>query len=147
MTGAPARPPWPDQDIVAEPGGVIYNGTVVKTVDFGAFVNFLGARTVLSISPAAERPDRRDDRHLQEGDKVKVKIIGFDDRGKVKLSMKRVDQRRAPISRPRPPKNRPGTEHRNRKTRAVSAARFFMLEFSCPNGARSVVRLRQLRPR
>ena len=82
-------------DIVAEPEhGVIYDGTVVKTVDFGAFVNFLGAKDgLVHISELQnERTDKTTD-ICKEGDKVKVKVIGFDDRGKVKLSMKRVDQK------------------------------------------------------
>ena len=82
-------------DIVAEPEhGVIYDGTVVKTVDFGAFVNFLGAKDgLVHISELQnERTDKTTD-ICKEGDKVKVKVIVFDDRGKVKLSMKRVDQK------------------------------------------------------
>tara|TARA_B100000131_G_scaffold321501_1_gene372376 strand:- start:2505 stop:4604 length:2100 start_codon:yes stop_codon:yes gene_type:complete len=81
-------------DIVAEPEqGVIYNGTVVKTVDFGAFVNFLGAKDgLVHISELQNERTEKTTDICKEGDKVKVKVIGFDDRGKVKLSMKRVDQ-------------------------------------------------------
>ncbi len=82
------------QSIVAEPEvGKIYNGKVVKTMDFGAFVNFLGPRDgLVHISQlAAERVGSTED-VVKEGDEVKVKVIGFDDRGKVKLSMKVVDQ-------------------------------------------------------
>src|SRR5918994_1163973 len=80
--------------IVAEPEmGVIYNGTVVKTAEFGAFVNFLGAKDgLVHISElASERVNRTTD-VVNNGDKVKVKVIGFDERGKVKLSMRVVDQ-------------------------------------------------------
>jgi polyribonucleotide nucleotidyltransferase len=80
--------------IVAEPEvGVIYSGKVVKTVDFGAFVNFLGARDgLVHISElAAHRVGKTTD-VVKVGDQVKVKVLGFDDRGKVKLSMKQVDQ-------------------------------------------------------
>jgi polyribonucleotide nucleotidyltransferase len=80
--------------ITAEPEvGVIYNGKVVKTVDFGAFVNFMGARDGLvhisELKP--ERVEKTTD-VVNVGDEVKVKLIGIDDRGKVKLSMKSVDQ-------------------------------------------------------
>jgi polyribonucleotide nucleotidyltransferase len=83
------------RNIVAEPElGVIYNGKVVKIVDFGAFVNFLGSRDgLVHISEIV--PDRRlqsVDEVLKMGDQVKVKVVGFDDRGKVKLSMKQVNQ-------------------------------------------------------
>ena len=82
-------------DIVAEPElGVIYNGKVVKTVDFGAFVNFLGARDgLVHISELQNERTEKTTDICKEGDEVKVKVIGFDDRGKVKLSMKRVDQK------------------------------------------------------
>jgi polyribonucleotide nucleotidyltransferase len=82
------------RDIVAEPElGVIYNGTVVKTVDFGAFVNFLGAKDgLVHISELQNGRTEKTTDICKEGDSVKVKVIGFDDRGKVKLSMKRVDQ-------------------------------------------------------
>ena len=82
------------KDIVAEPElGVIYNGKVVKTVDFGAFVNFLGAKDgLVHISELQNGRTEKTTDICKEGDMVKVKVIGFDDRGKVKLSMKRVDQ-------------------------------------------------------
>jgi polyribonucleotide nucleotidyltransferase len=82
------------RDIVAEPElGVIYDGKVVKTVDFGAFVNFLGAKDgLVHISELQNGRTEKTTDICQEGDFVKVKVIGFDDRGKVKLSMKRVDQ-------------------------------------------------------
>ncbi|MGV8937988.1 MAG: polyribonucleotide nucleotidyltransferase [Allorhizobium sp.] len=80
--------------IVAEPEvGVVYEGTVVKTADFGAFVNFFGSRDgLVHISQlAAERVAKTQD-VVKEGDKVWVKLMGFDERGKVRLSMKSVDQ-------------------------------------------------------
>lgn len=82
------------KDITAEPEvGVIYNGKVVKTVDFGAFVNFMGARDGL-VHISELRPERVEKTTdiVNVGDEVKVKLIGVDDRGKVKLSMKSVDQ-------------------------------------------------------
>jgi len=80
--------------IAAEPElGEIYDGTVVKTMDFGAFVNFFGPKDgLVHISQlAAERVNNTTD-VVKEGDKVKVKVLGFDDRGKVRLSMKVVNQ-------------------------------------------------------
>ena len=80
--------------IAAEPEvGVIYEGKVVKVMDFGAFVNFFGKRDgLVHISQlAAERVEKVAD-YVKEGDTVKVKLLGFDDRGKVRLSMKTVDQ-------------------------------------------------------
>ncbi len=82
------------KSIVSEPEvGVIYQGTVVKTVDFGAFVNFFGAKDgLVHISQlAASRVSKTTD-VVKEGDKVWVKLVGFDERGKVRLSMKVVDQ-------------------------------------------------------
>jgi polyribonucleotide nucleotidyltransferase len=80
--------------IVAEPEvNVIYSGKVVKTVEFGAFVNFLGARDgLVHISELAPRRVGKVTDVVKVGDQVKVKVLGFDDRGKVKLSMKQVDQ-------------------------------------------------------
>ncbi|MBV9832899.1 MAG: polyribonucleotide nucleotidyltransferase [Alphaproteobacteria bacterium] len=80
--------------IVAEPEvGVIYNGKVVKVVEFGAFVNFLGARDgLVHISELAPRRVAKVTDVVKEGEQVKVKVLGVDDRGKVKLSMKVVDQ-------------------------------------------------------
>ncbi len=82
-------------DIIAEPElGLIYKGKVVKTVDFGAFVNFLGARDgLVHISELQNERTEKTTDICKEGDEVQVKVIGFDDRGKVKLSMKRVDQK------------------------------------------------------
>ncbi|HTG26374.1 MAG TPA: polyribonucleotide nucleotidyltransferase [Reyranella sp.] len=80
--------------IVAEPEvGVVYTGKVVKTVEFGAFVNFLGARDgLVHISELAPRRVAKVGDVVKEGDQVKVKVLGVDDRGKVRLSMKAVDQ-------------------------------------------------------
>ena len=82
------------RSITAEPEvGVIYDGKVVKIMDFGAFVNFLGPRDgLVHISELAPQRVRTVGDVVKEGDQVKVKVIGVDDRGKVKLSMKRVDQ-------------------------------------------------------
>ncbi|WP_176084951.1 polyribonucleotide nucleotidyltransferase [Martelella sp. HB161492] len=80
--------------IVDEPElNAIYEGTVVKTADFGAFVNFFGARDgLVHISQLAQERVAKTTDVVKEGDKVWVKLIGFDERGKVKLSMKIVDQ-------------------------------------------------------
>jgi polyribonucleotide nucleotidyltransferase len=80
--------------IVAEPEiGVIYKGKVVKVVDFGAFVNFLGAKDgLVHISELSSQRVGKVADIVKMGDQVKVKVLGFDDRGKVKLSMKQVDQ-------------------------------------------------------
>ncbi|MEM6762045.1 MAG: S1 RNA-binding domain-containing protein, partial [Pseudomonadota bacterium] len=80
--------------ITAEPEvGHIYEGTVVKVVDFGAFVNFFGPRDgLVHISQMTKgRPEKSSD-VVKEGQKVWVKLMGFDERGKVRLSMKVVDQ-------------------------------------------------------
>jgi polyribonucleotide nucleotidyltransferase len=80
--------------IVAEPEvGVIYTGKVVKIMDFGAFVNFMGPRDgLVHISELAPQRVATVQDVVSEGDMVKVKCIGIDDRGKIKLSMKAVDQ-------------------------------------------------------
>ncbi len=88
--------------IVAEPEvGKIYNGKVVKLMDFGAFVNFFGKRDgLVHISQINESRLRHPSDVLKEGQEVKVKLLGFDDRGKVKLSMKQVDQKTGKPNRP-----------------------------------------------
>ena len=80
--------------IVAEPEvGVVYDGKVVKIMDFGAFVNFLGSRDgLVHISELSPQRVKTVGDVVNVGDLVKVKVIGMDDRGKVKLSMKAVDQ-------------------------------------------------------
>jgi polyribonucleotide nucleotidyltransferase len=80
--------------IVAEPEvGEIYEGKVVKVMDFGAFVNFFGPKDgLVHISELAPRRVAKTTDVVKEGDMVKVKLLGVDDRGKVKLSMKAVDQ-------------------------------------------------------
>lgn len=80
--------------IVDEPEiGAIYQGTVVKTADFGAFVNFFGSRDgLVHISQLASERVAKTTDIVKEGDKVWVKLMGFDERGKVRLSMKVVNQ-------------------------------------------------------
>ncbi len=80
--------------IAAEPEvGTIYEGTVVKCVDFGAFVNFFGAKDgLVHISQLAPQKVAKVTDVVKEGEKVWVKLMGFDERGKVRLSMKVVDQ-------------------------------------------------------
>jgi polyribonucleotide nucleotidyltransferase len=80
--------------IVAEPeDGKIYTGKVVKLVDFGAFVNFFGKRDgLVHVSQIANKRLNHPNEILKEGQEVKVKLLGFDDRGKVRLGMKMVDQ-------------------------------------------------------
>jgi polyribonucleotide nucleotidyltransferase len=73
--------------------GAIYQGTVVKTADFGAFVNFFGAKDgLVHISQLADQRVAKTTDVVKEGDKVWVKLLGFDERGKVRLSMKVLDQ-------------------------------------------------------
>jgi polyribonucleotide nucleotidyltransferase len=93
------------RNIVAEPElGEIYNGKVVKVVDFGAFVNFLGSRDgLVHISELAPQRVKQVADVVQVGDQVKVKVLGIDDRGKVKLSMKAVDQKTGEDLSKRPP--------------------------------------------
>ena len=81
--------------IVAEPeAGEIYEGKVVKIMDFGAFVNFFGKKDgLVHISQLANERVKNVKDIVSEGDVVKVKLLGFDNRGKVKLSMKEVDQK------------------------------------------------------
>ncbi|MBV9755739.1 MAG: polyribonucleotide nucleotidyltransferase [Alphaproteobacteria bacterium] len=93
VTQAQAAIDW-IRGIVAEPEvGVIYTGKVVKTADFGAFVNFLGSRDgLVHISELAPGRVNKTTDVVNVGDQVRVKVLGFDDRGKVKLSMRVVDQ-------------------------------------------------------
>ena len=80
--------------IVAEPEvGGVYKGKVVKIVDFGAFVNFFGKRDgLVHVSQIESRRLNHPSDVLKEGQEVWVKLLGFDDRGKVRLAMKMVDQ-------------------------------------------------------
>ncbi|PHR93651.1 MAG: polyribonucleotide nucleotidyltransferase [Robiginitomaculum sp.] len=80
--------------LTAEPeAGVIYTGKVVKVMDFGAFVNFFGKRDgLVHVSQIAQERVNHPSDYVKEGDEVKVKLMGFDNRGKVRLSMKVVDQ-------------------------------------------------------
>jgi polyribonucleotide nucleotidyltransferase len=82
------------KSIASEPEvGQVYEGTVVKVMDFGAFVNFFGAKDgLVHISQLAPRRVQKTTDVVKEGDKVKVKLLGFDERGKVRLSMRAVDQ-------------------------------------------------------
>jgi polyribonucleotide nucleotidyltransferase len=82
------------KSIASDPeAGQIYDGTVVKVVDFGAFVNFFGSKDgLVHISQLAKGRVAKTTDVVKEGDKVKVKLLGFDDRGKVRLSMRLVDQ-------------------------------------------------------
>src|ERR671911_65916 len=76
----------------AEPG-MIYDGTIVKTMEFGAFVNFFGPKDgLVHISELAPRRVQKVTDVVKEGDKAKVKFLGMDERGKMRLSMKVVDQ-------------------------------------------------------
>ena len=82
------------KSIVSEPEvGEIYDGKVVKVVDFGAFVNFFGAKDgLVHVSELAPHRVEKVSDVVKEGQAVKVKLVGFDPRGKVRLSMKAVDQ-------------------------------------------------------
>jgi polyribonucleotide nucleotidyltransferase len=82
------------KSIAQEPEvGTIYQGTVVKVVDFGAFVNFFGAKDgLVHVSQMAQSRVAKPSDVVKEGDKVWVKLLGFDERGKVRLSMKVVNQ-------------------------------------------------------
>ncbi|HEV2545243.1 MULTISPECIES: polyribonucleotide nucleotidyltransferase [Methylorubrum] len=82
------------RSIVAEPeAGTIYDGTIVKIMEFGAFVNFFGAKDgLVHISELAAQRVAKVGDVVKEGQKVKVKFLGADERGKIRLSMKVVDQ-------------------------------------------------------
>lgn len=106
--------------------GKVYEGKVVKTVDFGAFVNFMGGKDgLVHISELADRRVATTNEVVNEGDAVKVVVLGMDDRGKVKLSMKRVNQENgeiigelpdpAEMSKPREKSDRPRREGGGRR--------------------------------
>jgi polyribonucleotide nucleotidyltransferase len=104
--------------IVAEPEvGKVYNGKVVSMVDFGAFVNFMGAKDgLVHISEIKEERVAKVSEVLTEGQEVKVKVLGIDDRGKVRLSMRLVNQETGeelPDTRP-PREERPRGERSDR---------------------------------
>jgi polyribonucleotide nucleotidyltransferase len=82
------------KSLTSEPEiGQIYEGKVVKVMEFGAFVNFFGAKDgLVHVSQLARERVEKPGDVVKEGDVVKVKLLGFDDRGKVRLSMKVVDQ-------------------------------------------------------
>ena len=87
--------------------GKVYNGKVVKIMDFGAFVNFMGGRDgLVHISELADYRVAKTTDVVQEGQEVKVMVTGFDDRGKIKLSMKRVNQETGEIIAPKPKEDR-----------------------------------------
>ena len=83
------------KSIVDDPEvGKIYSGKIVKLMDFGAFVNFFGKKDgLVHVSQISTERVAHPKDLLKEGQEVKVKLIGFDDRGKVRLSMKTVDQK------------------------------------------------------
>jgi len=110
------------KSIVAEPEvGEIYTGKVVKVVDFGAFVNFLGSRDgLVHISELNDGRPSTVTEVVNEGDEVKVKVLGVDDRGKVRLSMRVVDQETgeditAKVGESRPSGGRRGGDGEDRK--------------------------------
>ena len=82
------------RSLTAEPEvGEIYDGKIVKVMDFGAFVNFFGPKDgLVHVSELAASRVAKPSDVVKEGQAVKVKLLGFDDRGKVRLSMKQVDQ-------------------------------------------------------
>ena len=82
------------RELTAEPEvGEIYEGTVVSVKDFGAFVNFFGPKDgLVHVSQMAQERVKHPSDLVKEGDKIYVKLMGFDERGKVRLSMKVVDQ-------------------------------------------------------
>lgn len=90
--------------------GLVYDGKVVKTTDFGAFVNFMpGKDGLVHISELSDQRVAKTTDVVKEGDMVKVLLVGFDDRGKIKLSMKRVNQETGEIL---PAKEKPAREPR-----------------------------------
>ncbi len=102
------------RNIVAEPEvGVIYHGKVVKIVDFGAFVNFLGSRDgLVHVSEMAPYRVKQPSDIVKVGDPVHVKVLGIDERGKVRLSMKVVDQKTGKEAAPPPSEPREGRGER-----------------------------------
>lgn len=102
--------------------GHIYEGTVVKIMDFGAFVNFMGSKDgLVHISQIINERVANVKDHLSEGQKVKVKVLGFDDRGKIKLTMKEVNQETGedlgPQAKPEGEEASEGGERRERSDR------------------------------
>lgn len=90
--------------------GLVYDGKVVKTTDFGAFVNFMpGKDGLVHISELSDQRVAKTTDVVKEGDMVKALLVGFDDRGKIKLSMKRVNQETGEIL---PAKEKPAREPR-----------------------------------
>jgi polyribonucleotide nucleotidyltransferase len=102
--------------------GMIYTGKVVRVVDFGAFVKFLGAQDGLChISELRNERVGKVTDVVKEGDTVKVKVLSVDDRGKVKLSMRGIDQVTGEETEPAPrrpaPEAREGQGERPRRER------------------------------
>jgi polyribonucleotide nucleotidyltransferase len=100
--------------IASEPEvGQVYKGKVVKIVEFGAFVNFFGARDgLVHISQMADRRLKHASEILKEGAEVYVKVMGFDDRGKVRLAMKGIDQntgKEVPVAEQQPGAEQPSS--------------------------------------
>jgi polyribonucleotide nucleotidyltransferase len=83
------------KDVAFDPEiGKVYDGLVVKVVEFGAFVRFMGAKEgLVHISEIVDEKVNKVEDHINEGDTVKVKVLGIDQRGKIKLSMKYIDQK------------------------------------------------------
>jgi polyribonucleotide nucleotidyltransferase len=95
----------------------VYDGKVAKTADFGAFVTFMPNRDgLVHISELADYRVAKTTDIVKEGDQVKVMVIGFDERGKIKLSMKRVDQQTGqPVAVKERPQREEGEEHHHRE--------------------------------
>jgi polyribonucleotide nucleotidyltransferase len=92
--------------------GVVYTGTVVRVVDFGAFVKYLGAHDgLLHISELRNERVGKVTDVVKEGDTVKVRVLSVDDRGKVKLSMRGIDQVTGEETEPMAPRRPPGEPH------------------------------------
>ncbi|MGY3122486.1 polyribonucleotide nucleotidyltransferase [Bradyrhizobium sp. S3.14.4] len=121
--------------------GQIYDGTVVKVMEFGAFVNFFGSKDgLVHISQLASARVQKTSDVVKEGDKVKVKLLGFDDRGKTRLSMKggRPDHRRRPRRQGRRRREDPARSRRRvidphiRNTKGGLAAALFVCRLLKP---------------
>ena len=121
--------------------GQIYDGTVVKVMEFGAFVNFFGAKDgLVHISQLAASRVQKTSDVVKEGDKVKVKLLGFDDRGKTRLSMKAVDQVTGEDLEAKPEDRGSGARSRRRvivATAGDNEGRLFSRPFCCAANGRS----------
>ena len=102
------------------------DGKVVKVVDFGAFVNFMGGKDgLVHISELADQRVAKTSDVVSEGQQVKVLMIGSDDRGKVKLSMKRVNQETGEIL----PQKEKTPEKKEKKLLKAAQNYYLLLEF------------------